>query len=187
MMQTKGNSETHPLQSPNDEFADFGVAGWEYGNLTLEDKPLSKEMMPTNYLRSGLQQGLKYEKTLGVNPFKFGFIGGTDIHNSLSAIEEDNFFGKHVNQEPSKARWEHVSKQGFGKTRYTYHYTAAGYAAVWATENTREALWDAMHRKEVYATSGSRLTVRLFGGWNYNNQCTRSGQYRLCQRCANGR
>jgi hypothetical protein len=169
MMQTKGNSETHPLQSPNDEFADFGVAGWEYGNLTLEDKPLSKEMMPTNYLRSGLQQGLKYEKTLGVNPFKFGFIGGTDIHNSLSAIEEDNFFGKHVNQEPSKARWEHVSKQGFGKTRYTYHYTAAGYAAVWATENTREALWDAMHRKEVYATSGSRLTVRLFGGWNYNN------------------
>lgn len=167
MMQTKGNSETHPLQSPNDEFADFGVAGWEYGNLTLEDKPLSKEMMPTNYLRSGLLQGLKYEKTLGANPFKFGFIGGTDIHNSLSAIEENNFFGKHVNQEPSKARWSHVSKQGFGKTRYTYQYTAAGYAAVWATENTREALWDAMHRKEVYATSGTRMTVRLFGGWNF--------------------
>ncbi len=114
-MQTKGNSETHPLQSPNDEFADFGVAGWEYGNLTLEDKPLSTEMMPTNYLRSGLLQGLKYEKTLGVNPFKFGFIGGTDVHNSLSSIEENNFFGKHVNQEPNKARWSHVSKQGFGK------------------------------------------------------------------------
>jgi hypothetical protein len=170
MMQTKGNSETHPLQSPNDEFADFGVAGWEYGNLTLEDKPLSREMMPTNYLRSGLQQGLKYEKTLGVNPFKFGFVGGTDVHNSLSSIEEDNFFGKHVNQEPSKVRWEHISKQGFGKTRYTYHYTAAGYAAVWATENTREALWDAMHRKEVYATSGSRMTVRLFGGWEFNKK-----------------
>ena len=167
MMQTKGNSETHPLQSPNDEFADFGVAGWEYGNLTLEDKPLSKEMMPTNYLRSGLLQGLKYEQSLGVNPFKFGFIGGTDVHNSLSSIEENNFFGKHVNQEPNKARWSHVSKQGFGKTRFTYHYTAAGYAAVWATENTREALWDAMHRKEVYATSGTRMTVRLFGGWNF--------------------
>ena len=102
MMQTKGNSETHPLISPNDEFADFGVAGWEYGNLTLEDKPLSREMMPTNYLRSGLLQGLKYEKSLGVNPFNFGFIGGTDVHNSLSSIEENNFFGKHVNQEPSK-------------------------------------------------------------------------------------
>jgi hypothetical protein len=167
MMQTKGNSETHPLISPNDEFADFGVAGWEYGNLTLEDKPLSREMMPTNYLRSGLLQGLKYEKTLGVNPFNFGFIGGTDVHNSLSSIEENNFFGKHVNQEPSKIRWEHVSKQGFGKTRYTYQYTAAGYAAVWATENTREALWDAMMRKEVYATSGTRMTVRLFGGWDF--------------------
>lgn len=167
MMQTKGSSETHPLLSPNDEFADFGIAGWEYGNLTLEDKPLSREMMPTNYLRSGLLQGLKYEKSLGVNPFKFGFIGGTDVHNSLSSIEENNFFGKMPVQEPSKNRWSHASKQGFGKTRYTYHYTAAGYAAVWATENTREALWDAMNRKEVYATSGSRMTVRLFGGWNF--------------------
>jgi len=174
MMQTKGNSETHPLLSPNDEFADFGVAGWEYGNLTLEGKPLSKEMMPTNYLRSGLLQGMQHESRLGANPFKFGFIGGTDIHNSLTAIEEDNFYGKHVNQEPSPARWEHVSKQGFGKTRYTYHYTAAGYAAVWATENTREALWDAMKRKEVYATSGTRMTVRLFAGWDFTAEDARS-------------
>lgn len=174
VMQTKGNSETHPLISPNDEFADFGTAGWEYGNLTLEDKPLSEAMMPTNYLRSGLLQGMMHEQKLGVNPFKFGFIGGTDVHNSLTAIEEDNFYGKHVNQEPSPARWKHVSKQGFGKTRYTYHYTAAGYAAVWATENTREALWDAMKRKEVYATSGSRMTVRLFAGWDFNAEDARS-------------
>jgi hypothetical protein len=174
MMQTKGNSETHPLMSPNDEFANFGVAGWEYGNLTLEGKPLSKEMMPTNYLRSGLLQGMLHESKLGANPFKFGFIGGTDIHNSLTAIEEDNFYGKHVNQEPSPNRWEHVSKQGFGKTRYTYHYTAAGYAAVWATENTREALWDAMKRKEVYATSGTRMTVRLFAGWDFKPDDARS-------------
>jgi hypothetical protein len=167
VMQTKGNSETHPLMSPNDEFANFGIAGWEYGNLTLEGAPLSKEMMPTNYLRGGLLRGLEFEAKLGANPFKFGMIGGTDVHNSLTAIEEDNFYGKHVNQEPSPIRWEHVSKQGFGKTRYTYHYTAAGYAAVWATENTREALWDAMKRKETYATSGTRTTVRFFGGWNY--------------------
>ena len=131
-------------------------------------------MMPTSYLRAGLLRGLEQEQKLGVNPFKFGFIGGTDVHNSLTAIEEDNFFGKHVNQEPSPVRWEPVSKQGFGKTRYTWHYTAAGYAAVWATENTREALWDAMKRKEVYATSGTRMTVRLFAGWDFTAEDARS-------------
>ena len=174
VMQTKGNSETHPTLSPNDEFADFGIAGWEYGNLTLEDKPESPQMRPYMYLRGGLLQGLLHADKLGVNPFKFGMIGGTDVHNSLTAIEEDNFFGKHVSQEPSPQRWNHVSKQGFDKTRYTWHYSAAGYAAVWATENTREALWDAMKRKEVYATSGSRMTVRFFGGWSFNEEDAKS-------------
>ena len=167
VMQTKGNSETHPTLSPNDEFADYGVAGWEYGNLTMEDEPESPEMRPYMYLRGGLMSGLRLERELGANPFKFGMTGGTDVHNSLSSIEEDNFMGKHVIQEPHPERWEHVSKQGFGKTRYTWHYTAAGYAAVWAAENTREALWDAMKRREVYATSGSRITVRFFGGWSF--------------------
>jgi hypothetical protein len=167
VMQTKGNSETHPGLSPNDEFADYGIVGWEYGNLTMEGEPESQEMRPFMYLRGGLMNGLAQERKLGTNPFKFGMIGGTDIHNSLTAIDEDNFFGKHVSQEPSPHRWDHISKQGFGKTRYTWHYTAAGYAAVWATDNTREALWDAMHRKEVYATSGNRSTVRFFGGWDY--------------------
>ena len=174
MMQTKGDSETHPLLSPNDEFANFGIAGWEYGNLTLEGKPLSREMMPTNYLRPGLLQGMVHEQKLGVNPFKFGFIGGTDVHNSLTSIEEDNFYGKHIDQEPSPNRWEHESKKGFGKTRYNWQYTAAGYAAVWATENTREALWDAMKRKEVYATSGTRMTVRFFGGYDFTADDARS-------------
>jgi hypothetical protein len=174
VMQTKGNSETHPTLSPNDEFADYGIAGWEYGNLTLEDKPENPEMRPYMYLRGGLLQGLLHGQKLGVNPFKFGMIGGTDVHNSLTSIEEDNFFGKHVNQEPSPHRWNHVSKQGFDKTRYTWHYTAAGYAAVWATENSREALWDAMKRKEVYATSGSRMTVRLFGGWSFTDEDAKS-------------
>jgi hypothetical protein len=174
VMQTKGNSETHPTLSPNDEFADYGIAGWEYGNLTMEDKPESPEMRPYMYLRGGLLQGLLHGQKLGVNPFKFGMIGGTDVHNSLTSIEEDNFFGKHVIQEPSPHRWNHVSKQGFDKTRYTWHYTAAGYAAVWATENSREALWDAMKRKEVYATSGSRMTVRLFGGWSFTDEDAKS-------------
>jgi hypothetical protein len=126
--------------------------------------------MPTNYLRAGLLRGLEQEAKLGTNPFKFGFVGSTDVHNSLTAIEEDNFFGKMPIQEPSPHRWSHVSKEGFGKTRYTWHYMAAGYAAVWATENTREALWDAMKRREVYGTSGTRMTVRFFGGWDFAAQ-----------------
>ncbi len=168
VMQTKGNSETHPTLSPNDEFADFGIAGWEYGNLTLEDKPETPEMRPTMYLRGGLLQGLLQEQKYGANPFKFGFIGGTDVHNSLTAVEEDNYYGKHIDQEPSPGRWATEAKKGFGFTRYNWQYEAAGYAAVWATENTREALWDAMKRKEVYATSGTRMTVRFFGGWNFS-------------------
>ena len=113
IVQTKGNSETHPLMSPNDEFAgDMGVAGWEYGNLTLTGSPLSKEMMPTTYLRGGPPpRGLEHEAKLGTNPFKFGFVGRTDVHNSLTAIEEDNFFGKLPIQEPSAKRWEHKSKE----------------------------------------------------------------------------
>jgi hypothetical protein len=181
IVQTKGASETHPLISPNDEFADFGIAGWEYGNLTLTDKPLSREMMPTNYTRAGLLRGLEQEQKLGVNPFKFGVVGSTDVHNSLTAIEEDNFFGKMPIQEPSPGRWEHKSKEsswdptlGPARTRYTWQYMAAGYAAVWATENTREALWDAMKRKEVYGTSGSRMTVRLFGGYDFTAGDARS-------------
>ena len=174
IVQTKGASETHPTLSPNDEFADFGIDGWEYGNLTLEGEPLSKEMMPTNYLRAGLMRGLEQEAKLGVNPFKFGMIGSTDVHNSLTAIEEDNFFGKHVIQEPNPQRWEEVAKQGFGKTRYGWQYLGAGYAAVWATGNTREALWDAMRRKEVYGTSGTRMTVRFFGGWDFEPADARS-------------
>jgi hypothetical protein len=175
IIQTKGNSETHPTLSPNDEFAgDLGVAGWEYGNLTLEDKPESPEMRPTMYLRGGLMRGLELDARLGANPFKFGFVGSTDVHNSLTSIEEDNFYGKLPIQEPSPQRWSHVSKQGFGKTRYTWHYLSAGYAAVWATQNTREALWDAMQRREVYGTSGSRMTVRFFGGWDFKRDDARS-------------
>ena len=101
-------------------------------------------------------------------------IGGTDVHNSLTSIEEDNFFGKHVIQEPHPGRWDQVAKQGLGFTRKDWIYTAAGYAAVWATDNTREALWDAMMRKECYATSGTRMTVRFFGGWDFTPEDART-------------
>jgi hypothetical protein len=120
------------------------------------------------YLRGGLLQGLIHQKSTGENPFKFGMIGGTDVHTTLSAVEEGNFMGKHVFQEPNADRWNHISKEGLGKKRYFWQYESSGYAGVWAHENTRESLWDAMKRKEVYATSGTRLTVRFFGGWEYS-------------------
>jgi len=101
IIQTKGTSESHPLIATADEFLDMGIAGWEYGNLTLEDSPLTKAMMPTNYLREASKRGLEQQGKLGVNPFKFGVVGSSDIHNSLSFMEEDNYFGKMVIQEPS--------------------------------------------------------------------------------------
>jgi hypothetical protein len=169
IVQSKGASESHPLMAPNDEFIGYGIAGWDYGNLPLT-AALTKGMMPTNYVREGLKRGLEHQGTLGANPFKFGVIGSLDAHNSIPSIGADSFFGKMPSQEPSPDRWEQASSLaagGLGKRRYTWHYLSAGYAAVWATENTREAIWDAMMRKEVYATSGSRMTVRFFGGYDY--------------------
>ena len=174
VMQTKGNSETHPTLSPNDEFANFGIVGWEYGNLTLEDKPESPEMRPYMYLRGGLMQGLAQEQKLGANPFKFGFIGGTDVHNSLTAIDEDNYFGKHVNPGAEPGALGARLEEGLWQDPLHVDVQAAGYAAVWATENTREALWDAMKRRESYATSGTRMTVRFFGGFDFTGDDAKS-------------
>ena len=131
--------------------------------------------------RPGHVGGLEQEARLGVNPFKFGIVGSSDIHNSLSFMEEDNFFGKLPIQEPNPERWEHKSKEsswdaklGPPGARYTWHYMSAGYAAVWATENTREALWDALKRRETYATSGTRLVVRFFGGFDFTGADAKS-------------
>ena len=165
-VQTKGDSEAHPLLSPNDEFADFET--WDKGNLSLSavKKP---EMLEFEYARSALKNGLKLEAKLGVNPFKIGLIGSTDAHTGLTAVEEDSFFGKTVSSEPSAKRWEHVfaSNPKLNMKIQYWETTAAGRAAVWATENTREAIFDAMARKEVYATTGPRMAVRLFGGWDF--------------------
>lgn len=169
LVQSKGASESHPLMAPNDEFIGYGIAGWDLGNLTLTGRPLSKEMMPTGYVREGLKRGLEHQVAMGANPFKFGLIGSLDAHNSLPSIGADNFFGKMPSQEPSPDRWEQASALSGNpdKRRYAWQYLSAGYAAVWATENTRESIFEAMMRREVYATSGSRMTLRFFGGWDY--------------------
>ncbi|NOR35149.1 MAG: DUF3604 domain-containing protein [Woeseiaceae bacterium] len=169
--QIKGDSETHPMLSPNDEFADFET--WDRSNLngTEAKKP---EMLQYEYTREALKTGLTLEKKLGVNPFKFGMIGSTDAHTSVAAVEEENFFGKHSGVEPEPHRWEHVVIEA-PDPKFTvmgWQQAASGYAAVWAAENTREAIFDAMMRKETYATTGSRMTVRFFGGWNFTAEDT---------------
>ncbi|MHC4338994.1 MAG: DUF3604 domain-containing protein, partial [Planctomycetota bacterium] len=119
------------------------------------------------YLRSGLKRGLEFTRKLGINPFKFGQIGSTDSHTSLPAVEEENFFGKHSGVEPSPERAAHVTLGGKHGKIYGWQMASSGYAAVWASENTRKALFDAMHRRETYATTGSRMLVRFFGGWDF--------------------
>ncbi len=166
--QIKGDSESHPFLSPNDEFADYGDAGWELGNLTMEGLT-TPDMLPGNYVREALKRGLLIEQKTGVNPYKLGMVGSTDSHTGLSTSDEDNFFGKHSGTEPNAVRAGAAQNLGSRQGRFGWQYLAGGYAAVWARANTRAALFDAMMKKEVYATTGPRMIVRLFGGWDFTN------------------
>jgi hypothetical protein len=162
--QIKGDGEAHSFLSPTDEFADYET--WDKGNLTLT-VPKQNDMLQYEYARSGLQIGMQVEQKLGVNPYKFGMIGSTDTHTALSTAEEENFFGKHSGVEPSAKRWSHPVAE-IGKSRLdAYEMAASGYAAVWAENNSREAIFDAMMRKETYATTGPRMLVRFFGGYDF--------------------
>jgi len=168
--QIKGDGEVHPLLSPNDEFADYYQ--WDKGDFGLNAK--EPEMLPYEYARSALEIGLQQEQRLGVNPFKFGMIGSTDSHTSLATTREENFFGKFAGTEPgTEHRFDDLVSQdlrenGDGSLNvYHWESLASGLAGVWARENTREALWDAMARKEVYATTGTRMLVRVFAGWDF--------------------
>ena len=162
--QIKGDGETHPFLSPNDEFADYET--WAKGNLNLSE--LKKDsMLAGEYAREALKRGLVLEEKLGTNPYKFGMVGSTDSHTSLATAQEDNFFGKHSGSEPGPARMEHPMAK-IGDVEYEgWSMASSGLAAVWATDNTRAAIFDAMERKEVYATTGSRISVRFFGGWDF--------------------
>ena len=168
--QIKGDGEAHPALSPTDEFADFET--WDAGNLDLSQKK-RPEMLPGEYARSGLKRGLELEAKLGTNPYKFGLVGASDTHTGLTTPDEDNFFGKFTQYEPSPERANHLSRkaqeQG-GKDLYSWQYITSGLTAVWAEENTRGAIWDAMQRREVYATTGPRMRVRFFGGFDFTKE-----------------
>jgi Protein of unknown function (DUF3604) len=197
--QFKGDSEAHPVLSPDDQFADFET--WEALATNTSRKKIKKMRNSTDYdhwiktnsinngngeswkrtyeyARSGLKLGLKEKARVGVNPFKFGFIGSTDSHTSLATAEENNFWGQmtgfglgDVSQEPSAGR----IKVNLGRENRSY--SAAGYAAVWATKNTRKAIFEAMKRRETYATTGARITVRFFGGWGFEKNAALSSNF----------
>jgi len=165
--QIKGDGETHPLLSPNDEFANYET--WDIGNLDVSEAK-TDAMLSGEYAREALKRGLELEARLGTNPYKFGMIGSTDSHTSLAAVQENNFFGKHSGAEPSPERMMHPFMATEEGAIMGWQQVASGLAAVWAKENTREALFDAMERKEVYATTGSRMMVRFFGGWDFTDK-----------------
>ncbi|SNT17588.1 DUF3604 domain-containing protein [Tropicimonas sediminicola] len=171
--QIKGDGETHPALSPDDEFADYET--WDAGNLDLTEAK-TPEMLKGEYAREALKQGMALETKLGINPYKFGAVGSTDSHTSLATADSDNYFGKATNAEPSPKRMMHP----FTKTEIGafegYQLVASGYTGVWAEENTRHALWDAMKRRETYATTGPRMMVRFFGGWDFSESDLRSRQ-----------
>lgn len=165
--QIKGDSEAHPFLSPNDEFAGFGKSGWSIGNLDASH-PATDAMQGGNYIREALKRGLSLEQQLGVNPYAFGLIGSTDSHTSLATGDEDNFFGKHTGNEPSaKDRANAPQNLGTRQGRFGWNYLAGGYAAAWARGNTRAEIFDAFKRREVYATTGPRMVVRVFGGFGF--------------------
>lgn len=170
--QGKGTSEQHPSLAPNDEFASFEI--WDKGNLNVV--PKKPGMIDTEYAREAYKHGLEQEQKLGANPFKFGLAGGTDAHTGLSTAEENNFFGKFPSSEPSPERWDEDAFNFEGRVIKGWELGASGYTAVWATQNTRAAIWDAMHRKETYATTGPRITVRFFGGFDFTEDDAMSRQ-----------
>jgi hypothetical protein len=171
--QIKGDGETHPMLSPNDEFADHETL--ELGNLNLT-VPKEPGMIKYEYARQALRDGLAMEKKFGANPYKFGMVGSSDTHTALAAVEEENYIGKHAGTEPSPDRINHPMAKFAGRQYEGWSMSSSGYAAVWATGNTRKELWDAMARKEVYATTGPRMIVRFFGGWDFT---TTDAQNRL--------
>ena len=167
--QIKGDGEAHPYLSPEDEWADYGT--WDKGDIAGV-KPKQKAMLQYEYARTALQIGLAVEQKIGGNPFKFGMIGATDSHTGLASSRDENYWGKFAGTEPAANRYEHYVIKAFSGddslSTFAWEEVSSGLAGVWARQNTRDAIFEAMQKKEVYATTGTRITVRIFGGWDYN-------------------
>jgi hypothetical protein len=166
--QIKGDGETTPYLSPNDEFANF--ERWDFNFNKMERAQDS--VLHGNYVRSALKLGLELEAKLGANPYKSGLIGGSDAHVGVVTTRQDNFFGEFATGLPSPERWKTPlamvnNDPSKGPLVSVWNEQAAGLGGVWARENTRAAIWDALKRKEVYATTGDRPIVRLFAGWDF--------------------
>ena len=160
--QAKGDSETHPLLSPADQFSDFErMSNPASSSISPGTEELARQ---GEYARSALRRGLLAESLVGANPYQMGLIGSTDTHIAISSAEENNYFGNIFPMEPSDSRTT-ANVIGFEFASFS----ASGYAAVWAHENTRVSIFDAMKRREVYATTGPRITIRFFGGWNFRD------------------
>jgi hypothetical protein len=165
--QIKGDAEAHPFLSPDDEFAEYET--WDVANLDASQAK-TDDMLAGEYAREALKRGLALEARLGTNPYKFGQIGSTDSHTSLATAQEDNFFGKHSGAEPKPGRMTHDFMKTEAGSIAGWQMAASGLAAVWASDNTRASIFEAMERREVYATTGSRMAVRLFGGWDFSEK-----------------
>ncbi len=159
--QAKGTSETHPVMSPNDEFADFEL----FPELLVAEGRIGK--VPGSYVREALRNGVRLQAEEGYNPFQFGFAGATDFHSGTSAVEENNMSSMSgdtvdgtLEERLTTSTWSRMPFQG---------RSAAGLTAIWAPENTREELFAGIRRRETYATTGPRITVRFFGGWHYDS------------------
>jgi hypothetical protein len=179
--QIKGDSEAAPFLSPDDEFADFGT--WDFMRGMSPVGKHENSMYEGEYIRPALGNGLRLGETLGVNPFQFGLIGSTDAHTSLATADDADFWGKFSNNEPYLGRaadpWSQMElpdspefasfalSTELPEGMYTWNLVASGYAGVWAHENTRESLFDAMARRETYSTTGPRMSIRFFGGWGF--------------------
>ena len=167
--QIKGDSEAHPFLSPEDEFADY--ENWDRGNI-FNTRVYDSSMLAGSYVREGLKRGLKLGAELGTNPYQFGVIGSTDSHTGLATADSNNYWGKSPLVGPTPKRlqtdWSTAGRGGSLLTIKNTESAASGFAAVWATDNTREAIFDAFKRREVYATTGPRIQLRFFGGYHYS-------------------
>ncbi len=160
--QGKGQSETHPLLSPNDEFANFELFEVILG-LPADEGRIDR--ITGSYGRQALKDGIALQDVRGFNPYKFGMAGGSDSHNSAMAYRQDNFFGMHADADGTLQR--RFAGVLIGGTMDVRLETTGGLIGVWAEENTRASLWDAMYRKETFGVSGPRIKLRFFGGWGY--------------------